>query len=73
VLVIDAAVSDLLDFPVAVYPTAPLLRRAWELRGNLTAYDACYAALAEAADAPLVTADRRLANAPNLRCDVEVL
>lgn len=69
----DAALSDLLDFPVAVYPTAPLLRRAWELRDNLTAYDACYAALAEAVDAPLVTADRRLANAANLRCDVEVL
>lgn len=69
----DAVISDLLDFPITVFPTAPLLRRAWELRQNLTAYDGCYVALAEAVDSPLVTADRRLANAPALRCTVEVL
>lgn len=69
----DAAVEDLLDFPVSVFPTAPLLRRAWDLRDNVTAYDGCYAALAEAVDAPLLTADRRLAKAPGLRCAVEVI
>ena len=69
----DAAIGDLLDFPITVFPTAPLLRRVWELRQNLTAYDGCYVALAEAVDSPLVTADRRLANAPGLRCAVEVL
>ncbi|MGB6056912.1 MAG: type II toxin-antitoxin system VapC family toxin [Microthrixaceae bacterium] len=69
----DAAIDDLLAFPITVYPTAPLLRRVWELRQNVTAYDACYVALAEATGVPLFTADRRLANAPGLRCALEVL
>jgi predicted nucleic acid-binding protein len=68
-----AAISDLLDFPIRVFPTAHLLRRVWELRQNMTAYDGCYIALAEAVASPLVTADRRLANSPGLRCEVEVL
>jgi predicted nucleic acid-binding protein len=41
----------------------PLLARAWELRGAFSAYDATYVALAEILDAPLITADRRLARA----------
>ena len=69
----DAAIGDLLDFPITVFPTAALLRRVWQLRENVTPYDGCYVALAEAVDSPLVTADRRLANAPGLRCTVEVL
>jgi predicted nucleic acid-binding protein len=69
----EEAVADLLDLPVTVYPTAPLLRRVWELRGNVSAYDACYLALAEALDAVLLTADARLAAAPGLRCRVEVV
>ena len=67
------AVDDLLDLPLVVYPTGPLLRRAWMLRNNLTAYDACYVALAEALDCALLTADVRLANAPGTRCEIEVL
>jgi predicted nucleic acid-binding protein len=47
--------------------------RAWELRSNLTAYDALYVALAEQLDATLLTADSRAARAPGLRCSVEVL
>lgn len=69
----EAAVSDLLAFPVRVFPTATLLRRVWELRQNLTAYDGCYVALAEAVERPLLTADRRLAKVPGLRCEIEVL
>jgi predicted nucleic acid-binding protein len=69
----NAAIEDLLEIPLRVYPSAPLLRRVWDLRANVTAYDACYAALAEAVDAPLLTADRRLANAPGIRCAVEVI
>ena len=69
----DAAVDDLLALPIVVYPTAPLLPRVWELRSNVTAYDGCYVALAEAVGCPLITADRRLANAPGLRCTLEVL
>jgi len=69
----DSALNDLVDFPIAVFPTAPLLRRMWELRQNLATYDACYVALAEAVDSILVTAHRRLANAPGVRCVVELL
>lgn len=69
----DRAMVDLLDFPITVFPSAPLLRRIWELRENLTAYDACYIALAEAIECPLLSADRRLAGAPGLQCEIEVL
>jgi predicted nucleic acid-binding protein len=58
-----AAVADLADFPLHRYPHDVLLPRIWELRNNLTAYDAVYVALAEALDAPLLTRDRRLAAA----------
>lgn len=68
-----AAVSDVLDLPIRVFPTAPLLARAWELRDNLSVYDACYVALAEALDTLLLTADCRLATAPRVRCPIEVL
>lgn len=67
------ALDDLLNLPLVVYPTAPLLRRVWEVRDNVTAYDACYVALAEALDCTLLTADIRLANAPGTRCQVEAL
>jgi predicted nucleic acid-binding protein len=68
----DAAIDDLLAFPITVYPTAPLLRRVWELRPDVTPHDGCYVALAEAVGFPLLTADRRLVNAPGCRCVVEV-
>jgi len=54
-------------------PSRFLWPRAWELRTNLSAYDALYVALAEQLNAPLLTADARLARAPGLRCLVEVL
>lgn len=44
----------------------------WELRGNLTAYDAAYVAAAEAYECPLLTTDGRLARASGLRCAVDV-
>lgn len=69
----EAAMQDLLAFPIEVFPTSALLPRVWDLRANVTAYDGCYTALAEAADCPLLTADRRLAGAPGLRCTIEVL
>jgi len=59
----DEMRRDFADLPIHVYPTWPLLGRAWELRANLTAYDAMYVALAEALDASLVTADPALARA----------
>lgn len=54
-------------------PHAPLLERCWELRANLTAYDAAYIALAELVEAPLLTADSKLAAGPGITCVVEVL
>ncbi|MGY1780286.1 type II toxin-antitoxin system VapC family toxin [Geodermatophilus sp. SYSU D01036] len=57
----------------ARHPVTGLLDRVWQLRGNLTAYDATYVALAEALGCPLVTADGRLARAPGLRCTVTVV
>ncbi|HVR71836.1 MAG TPA: type II toxin-antitoxin system VapC family toxin [Vicinamibacteria bacterium] len=67
------ALDDLADFPLHRYPHGPLLSRIWDLRSNLTAHDAAYVALAEALDAPLLTADRRLASAPGHRARVETI
>lgn len=67
------AVDDLLDLPIEIYPTEALLRRAWDLRDNVTPYDACYVTLAESLDCTLLTGDARLARAPTMRCAVEVM
>jgi predicted nucleic acid-binding protein len=67
-----AAVDDLVALPIVRYPTRQLLPRAFELRSNVTPYDAVYVALAEELGRPLFTADLRLARAPGLRCAVEV-
>jgi predicted nucleic acid-binding protein len=55
------AVDDLLRLPLAIASTRELSGRAWGLRESVTPYDACYAVLAQVLEAPLVTADRRLA------------
>ncbi|MGH7126182.1 MAG: type II toxin-antitoxin system VapC family toxin [Stellaceae bacterium] len=68
-----AALADLADFPLHRYPHAFLLARAWDLRSNLTAYDAIYVALAEALDAPLLTRDQRLAGAAGHHARVELV
>ena len=67
------ALDDLAALRVQRAPHGPLLPRCWELRNNLTTYDAVYVALAEVLGVPLVTADRRLAAAPGMRCRVELL
>ena len=53
--------------------TAPLLGRMWQLRDNLTGYDAAYVAVAELNDCPLVTADQRLSRAPESRCEIRLV
>lgn len=58
----EAAVADLGRTRLARYPHAPLRERVWDLRHNLTAYDALYLSLAEALDARLLTADEGLAS-----------
>jgi len=69
----DVAVARLAGLPVRRYPHLPLIPRMWELRHNLTPYDAAYVALAEVLDAVLVTADGRLARAVGPRCAIELL
>lgn len=60
--------EDLIALRVALYPYAPLAPRTWELRGNVTIYDGCYVALAEALTSPLATLDKKLSRAPGPRC-----
>ncbi len=67
------ALADLAAFPIRRYPHGMLLERVWNLRHNLTAYDAVYVALAEALDAALLTRDKRLAAAAGHRARVEVV
>ncbi len=67
------AMADLADMPIRRYPHDMLLPRVWDLRHNLTAYDAVYVALAEVLDAPLVTRDRRLAGAAGHGAEIELL
>jgi predicted nucleic acid-binding protein len=69
----EAAVAALASATVAVTPTAPLLPRMWQVRANLSAYDAAYVAAAEAHDATLVTADTRIARAGVARCPVRTI
>lgn len=59
--------------PLARHSHVRLLDRIWELRDNVTAYDASYVALAEALGATLLTRDARLAAAPGVRARVELV
>jgi predicted nucleic acid-binding protein len=73
----DQAITDLLDLRINRYPHFVLLPRIWQLRHNLSAYDAAYVALAEELDAILLTSDARLASASGHRpkstyCDLSV-
>ena len=65
--------EDLADLAITRYSHHVLLTRIWQLRENLTAYDAAYVSLAEALDAPLVTCDGRLAAAPGHDARVDVI
>jgi predicted nucleic acid-binding protein len=67
------ALADLVALPLRRALHTPLLSRAWELRANITPYDAAYVALAEALESPLVTADARLARAAGPRCEIELV
>lgn len=68
-----AALADFTDFPIHRYPHDILLPRIWELRHNLTAYDAAYVSLAEALGKPLLTRDERLAAAAGHHAKIELL
>jgi len=68
-----AAHRDLLTLDLQLVPFEPFADRVWELRGNLTSYDAWYVAVAEALRLPLATLDRRLSRASGPRCRFVVL
>lgn len=59
--------------PVRLYPHRALVPRIWELRHNITPYDAAYVALAEVLDAPLLTRDRKLAKSKGHHARIEVI
>ncbi|MHB8464481.1 MAG: type II toxin-antitoxin system VapC family toxin [Acidimicrobiales bacterium] len=63
--------GDLLDLRVELFAYEPFAERTWELRGNVTAYDAWYVAVAEALRSPLATLDRPLSRAAGPRCQFE--
>lgn len=68
----NAAHGDLLRLDVQLFPYAPFAGRIWELRGNLTSYDAWYVAVAEAFECPLLTLDRKLSIASGPVCEITV-
>jgi predicted nucleic acid-binding protein len=69
----EQAVLNLRDLSLRRVRHRSLIARCWQLRNNVTAYDAAYVALAEALRTNLVTADGRLAHAPGLNCPVDLL
>ncbi len=64
------ALDDLLNLPLTMHQFIPFANRIWDLRHNLTPYDAWYVALAESLDSPLITLDRRIARVSGLECQV---
>ncbi len=70
---VHLALSDLRALRVDRVRHGALLDRCWELRDNLTIYDAAYVALAEVLEVTLLTADSKLSNAPGVRCTIEIL
>ncbi|MDQ3944597.1 MAG: type II toxin-antitoxin system VapC family toxin [Actinomycetota bacterium] len=68
-----AAIDDLEAMPLDRYPTLPLMRRAYALRANVSAYDASYVALAEVLGCEFLTGDQRLAKASGPRCVIRVV
>ena len=70
---VSSLARRLIAAPIERLPTWPLGERLVECSGSVTAYDAAYLVLAELLDAPLLTADTRLARARASRCEVRVV
>ena len=68
----EEAMEDMAALRITRYAPVLLMQRIWQLRQNLTAYDAAYVALAEALQAPLITRDHRIASAPGHSAAIEV-
>ena len=70
---VPAALAHLAGFPIRRMPLPPLLDRMWQLRSNVTPYDAAYIALAERLAGPLITCDAKLAGASRVRCSFDLI
>lgn len=64
--------ADLLGLDIELFAFEPFAWRVWQMRGNVTAYDAWYVALAESLDCVLLTLDGRLARAPGVGCHIRL-
>lgn len=71
--VVPVALRHLQGLAIRRMPLAPLLERMWELRNDVTAYDAAYVALAERLEGPLMTCDAKLSAASGTRCRVDLI
>ena len=69
----NLALDDLLALPIIRYPHTPLIKRAFDLRENVTIYDGIYLALAEGIGVPLLTRDQSLAKVQGLNVKVEII
>jgi predicted nucleic acid-binding protein len=69
----ETAIDGLRELRIVRYSALPFLQRTYQLRANLTPYDALYVALAETLDCTLVTSDRRLASAPGSTCEIRII
>jgi predicted nucleic acid-binding protein len=67
------ALAALTSFPIAIHGVRPFIPRIWQLRHNISIYDAAYVALAEATNSVLLTGDKRLAAAAAGICNVEIV
>lgn len=67
------AINDFQDLPIFRYPHYTFSNRIWDLKHNMTAYDAVYIALAEGLSSPLLTCDSRLSEAPGHQAEIELL
>lgn len=67
------AIEDFQSIRIFRYPHQIFVKRIWELRDNMTAYDAAYVAIAETIGAPLLTTDKRLASAPHHSAKIEFI
>lgn len=71
--VVPGALRHLAAFPIRRVPLAPLMERMWELRQNITPYDAAYVALAEELGCPLITCDAKLATSSGSHCAFDLI
>jgi predicted nucleic acid-binding protein len=67
------ALDDLQEMRLLRYPLAPLITRIWELRANMSVFDAAYVVLAETLEAVLVTCDRKLGRATGHQATIQVV